>query len=235
MSTRNIFKTLFRRYSTITNAESGVNHRIFLTKNAKKISYWHDIPYHHDNFTYNMVIEIPIHTRIKYEMCKDEEFNPIKADTKKNTEGIVEVRKYGIDPIFNYGFIPQTWENNKKKYRNTYIGDNDPLDVVEIGGQNNYMPGDVIKVRILGSFCLIDEGEVDWKIMVINEKHMENLSKLDFATQFKLIQTWFRTYKTYEGKKENEILDNNRYFNAGETKEIIEECHQEYLEKFNKF
>ena len=38
-------------------------------------------------------------------------------------------------PIFwNYGFVPQTWENPDEKDSWTgYYGDGDPLDVVEIG------------------------------------------------------------------------------------------------------
>lgn len=46
-------------------------------------------------------------------------------------------------------------------------GDNDPVDVVEIGSQQLAMGG-VYKVKPLGVYAMIDEGEVDWKIVAIN-------------------------------------------------------------------
>lgn len=46
-------------------------------------------------------------------------------------------------------------------------GDNDPIDVVEIGSRA-HATGDVIRVKILGAFAMIDEGETDWKIVCID-------------------------------------------------------------------
>lgn len=38
-----------------------------------------------------------------------------------------------LNPCFNYGMIPQTWENSKHQDRETEaFGDNDPLDLVEM-------------------------------------------------------------------------------------------------------
>ena len=42
-------------------------------------------------------------------------------------------------------------------------GDNDPLDVVEIG-TTQLTPGAVVKVKVLGVFAMIDDGETDWKV-----------------------------------------------------------------------
>ena len=71
--------------------------------------------------------------RKKYEIATDEEGNPIKQDEKKGT--LREFKKGDI--FFNYGCFPQTWEDP------TFIhpdadgtrGDNDPLDVCEIGAR----------------------------------------------------------------------------------------------------
>lgn len=30
------------------------------------------------------------------------------------------------------------------------------------------MVGDIYRAKVLGSFCLIDQGEVDWKILIID-------------------------------------------------------------------
>jgi inorganic pyrophosphatase len=46
-------------------------------------------------------------------------------------------------------------------------GDNDPLDVVEIGSATA-KSGDVYKVKPLTALGLVDDGELDWKIIVIN-------------------------------------------------------------------
>jgi inorganic pyrophosphatase len=57
---------------------------------GKTISLWHDISLTHidpetgkDTPFYNFVCEIPKFTRKKYEIATDEEFTPIKQDTKK--------------------------------------------------------------------------------------------------------------------------------------------------------
>ena len=46
-------------------------------------------------------------------------------------------------------------------------GDNDPIDVCEIG-HRVAKRGDVVQVKILGTVALIDEGETDWKIIAID-------------------------------------------------------------------
>lgn len=68
------------------------------------------------------------------EVSTTEEYNPVKQDTKKDkVTGEKIPRHYGKDPCFNYGMMPQTWENNRHLHRETgCYGDNDPLDVIEI-------------------------------------------------------------------------------------------------------
>ena len=45
-------------------------------------------------------------------------------------------------------------------------GDNDPVDVVEIGSQQ-LQTGGVYKVKAIGAYAMIDDGELDWKIVCI--------------------------------------------------------------------
>lgn len=45
-------------------------------------------------------------------------------------------------------------------------GDNDPVDVVEIGSAAGKRGG-VYKVKPLGVYAMIDDGELDWKIIAI--------------------------------------------------------------------
>jgi hypothetical protein len=43
----------------------------------------------------------------KMEVATDEEYNPVKQDTRKNKKtGEKELRYYGKEPPFNYGMIP---------------------------------------------------------------------------------------------------------------------------------
>ena len=45
-------------------------------------------------------------------------------------------------------------------------GDNDPVDVVEIGSTALEMGG-VYTVKPLGIYAMIDDGELDWKVIAI--------------------------------------------------------------------
>ena len=55
--------------------------------------------------------------------------NPIKQDV--HDDGSVRYYQYG-NPIFNYGLIPQTWEDPDNPV-DGHGGDNDPLDIIELG------------------------------------------------------------------------------------------------------
>jgi len=78
------------------------------------ISPWHDIPFRDEKDekdVFNSVIEITRNTTAKMEVETTSKFNPIVQDQKKNAEGVKVLRHYGLIPGFNYGMIPQTWEN----------------------------------------------------------------------------------------------------------------------------
>ena len=49
-------------------------------------------------------------------------------------------------------------------------GDNDPVDVVEIGGTPLDTAG-VYSVKALGAYAMIDGGELDWKVICICADH----------------------------------------------------------------
>jgi inorganic pyrophosphatase len=176
-----------------------------------------------------MVIEIPASCKIIREMNIKEQDNPILIKKPKplppKTEYPIKVRDYTRDPIMNYGFFPQTYSSKDKKYRGLYNGDGDPLDVIELGGSTNNKPGDVIQVKLLGSFCLIDQGEIDWKVIVTN---VLNDNTVDSEKIVKVMK-WFKIFKTFYGKKENTILENDKLFDINETIKVIEECHNDYL------
>jgi inorganic pyrophosphatase len=80
------------------------------------LSFWNDIPLGlHSNFV-TCCIEIPKEKSAKYQVYKSAEHHPFMQDTKKNIfTGKRELRFYAQFPLFNYGFIPQTWEQNLTK------------------------------------------------------------------------------------------------------------------------
>jgi inorganic pyrophosphatase len=215
----------------------GFGFRVHLYKNMKSVSFWHDIPYKTSPTSYNMVIEIPQGTLKKLEISKTETHNPILQDTKKNKLINQEyLRYYKLVPTFNYGFIPQTWENNTKKILADYFGDNDPLDIIELYNKR-YTIGDIVDVYIVGGFCLIDEGEVDWKILAIDKSSISEDDAKDWVkkntSRIKEIQNWFKVYKTFDGKGENIIYDNDQVYSQAEMYEVIEENHKEYISLIN--
>lgn len=62
----------------------------------------------------------------------------------------------------------KTWEDPSATHPDTKAkGDNDPLDVCEIGEQVGYT-GQVKQVKVLGVMALLDEGETDWKVIVVD-------------------------------------------------------------------
>ena len=80
-------------------------------------------------------------------------------------------------------------------------GDNDPLDIVDIGDYQSQV-GMVYKVKILGILALIDENETDYKVISINVKdaNAKNINDLRSVAYYKpgcleAIKYWFENYK----------------------------------------
>jgi inorganic pyrophosphatase len=88
----------------------------------------------------NMVVEVPRWTNAKMEISKEEAFNPIKQDIKKGKLRFVRNCFPHHGYIWNYGAFPQTWEDPNEEHAETKAkGDNDPLDVCEIGEAIGYV------------------------------------------------------------------------------------------------
>jgi hypothetical protein len=74
--------------------------------NKTLVSAWHDVPLYAGNGAVNFLCEIPKETSAKMELATDEVRNPIKQDTKKG-----KLRHYPYNINWNYGMLPQTWED----------------------------------------------------------------------------------------------------------------------------
>ena len=200
---------------------------------GKVVSPWHDFPLEVEGGMYNMLTEIPKMTLKKMEVDTKAEGNPIKQDEKKG-----KARLYHGPIFWNYGCLPQTWEDPGLKGDAEVggaFGDNDPVDVVEIGAASLAM-GSFTPVKVLGCLSMIDDGELDWKVIAINgaDEHAASINDVDDIEKFypgtvSGIREWFRWYKTPDDKPINAFGHGERALNAAETKEVIKETHGQYL------
>ena len=73
-------------------------------------------------------------------------------------------------------------------------GDNDPVDVVEIGGTPLETAG-VYSVKALGAYAMIDGGELDWKIICIRADHplAPKLNDISDVERWHLFCSFFNT------------------------------------------
>ena len=199
---------------------------------GKVVSPWHDMPLELDGGMYNMLTEIPKMTLKKMEVDTKAEGNPIKQDEKKG-----KARLYHGPIFWNYGCLPKTWEDPNVKGDADVggaFGDDDPVDVVEIGAASLSM-GSFTPVKVLGCLSMIDDGELDWKIIAINsaDEHADAINDVGDIEKFypgtvSGIREWFRWYKTPDDKPVNAFGHGERALNAAETKKVIEETHGHY-------
>lgn len=164
------------------------------------------------------------------EISSDEEYNPIKQDVKKGVP-----RLYHFDSLVNYGCLPQTWEDPDHQDADTKCtGDNDPLDVVEIGSRVAKC-GEVYQVKVLGVLGMIDEGEMDWKVFAIAADdplapRLDNVSDLEreLPGLGSDIRRWFRDYKLPDGKPPAEFAFDGRIMDVEYAMEVIEQTHRSW-------
>ncbi|XP_023553602.1 soluble inorganic pyrophosphatase 6, chloroplastic-like [Cucurbita pepo subsp. pepo] len=209
-----------------------LDYRVFFTdQSGKKVSPWHDIPLHLGDGVFNFIVEIPKETSAKMEVATDELFTPIKQDTKKG-----KLRYYPYNINWNYGLLPQTWED--PSLANSEVegafGDNDPVDVVEIG-QSDRKIGEILKVKPLAALAMIDEGELDWKIVAISldDPKASLVNDIDdvekhFPGTLTAIRDWFRDYKIPDGKPANKFGLGNKPANKDYALKVIEETNKSW-------
>ena len=127
----------------------------------------------------------------------------------------------------------QTWEDPSATHPDTKAkGDNDPLDVCEIGEQVGYV-GQVKQVKVLGVMALLDEGETDWKVIVvdINDPLAPKLNDIEDVERHlpglvRATNEWFRIYKIPDGKPENQFAFSGEAKNKKYATEVIHECNE---------
>jgi len=213
-------------YSTESVGEAATEEfRIKFSGEDGDISPWHDIPLEASEGVYNMVVEIPKMTKAKMEVATKEENNPIAQDVKKG-----KLRDYHGPIFWNYGCFPQTWEDPNAEHPELKVfGDDDPIDVVEIGSAALEM-GSVKEVKTLGVLAMIDDGELDWKVVAIatDDPLASEYNDIDDVPESVKagIREWFRWYKTPDDKPLNGFGFDEKFLDAAAAKEIIAETNE---------
>ncbi|HSX14663.1 MAG TPA: inorganic diphosphatase [Candidatus Saccharimonadales bacterium] len=141
----------------------------------------HNIPIG-ENFpeSFNVVIEIPAHSRNKYEF--DEGLGTIKLD---------RVNYAAMAHPYDYGFIPQTRSE-----------DGDHLDAMLFG--TTVFPGCVVEARPIALLNKVDDGEVDKMVLCvpvedIKSGHITSLDDINDHIPIEIAH-FFERYKELKHK-----------------------------------
>lgn len=153
----------------------------------------------------NGIIEIPKNTRAKYELDKE--------------SGLLLMDRVIYSSMYypaNYGFIPKT-----------YCDDNDPLDILVLS-QISIVPMCIVSAKVIGVMRMIDNDELDDKIIAVAENdmsvnHITNISELP-KHFFKELKNFFEDYK----KLENKTVRIEQFQNSETAKEIIQQSMVDY-------
>jgi inorganic pyrophosphatase len=226
------------------------------------MSPWHDIPLYAAppaSRIVHMVVEIPKWTRDKFEVITTEHLNPIKQDVEEGDRLRVcalavffsspgaprapppspplpppppqRADDYG-DMLFNYGMIPQTYEDPTVDCPYSGLrGDDDPLDIIDLGHKQHQV-GKVLRVRVLGILGMIDDGQTDWKVLGISTSdpladrvHTLADAEREMPGAVRAATLWLRRYKVLKKGKENTFLYDGVCQDEAFAMQIIEETN----------
>ena len=143
---------------------------------------WHNVsPGENLPGVVNAIIEIPKGSKAKYEIDKD--------------SGLLKLDRVLFSSVMypaNYGFIPQT-----------YCDDKDPLDILVICSVDVF-PMSIIEAQVIGVMHMVDNGEQDDKIIAVAKNdmsvnHINDLSELPPHTMKEVVR-FFQDYKALERK-----------------------------------
>ncbi|WP_191858413.1 inorganic diphosphatase [Hanstruepera ponticola] len=154
---------------------------------TEKVNYY-NLPTFSNDGVLNAVIEIPAGTNKKYEFHKEE--NTFKIDKENGQDRIINFLPY----LGNYGFIPATFSDPNKG------GDGDAIDVLVLS--ESVKTGSVMEIIPISVLKLIDDGELDYKIIaipknidqqIINANSYKDLKEYYPEIQ-QIIEMWFLNY-----------------------------------------
>jgi inorganic pyrophosphatase len=170
---------------------------------------WHDLsPGDQLPREFNVVIEIPLGSNVKYELDK--------------SSGLIRMDRILYSAAFypaNYGFIPRTLAE-----------DHDPLDVLVLC-QQPVVPLTVMHARAIGLMTMIDSGDKDHKVISVATADPEYNSYREASElpphKMQMVRRFFQDYKQLEGK----AVEVDDILPADAAYPIIREAHALYEQK----
>mmetsp|Transcript_22612 Transcript_22612/g.40829 ORF Transcript_22612/g.40829 Transcript_22612/m.40829 type:complete len:401 (+) Transcript_22612:53-1255(+) len=178
------------------------------------------------------VNEMPLGTLLKFEVQPGKAQNAIREDVK----GSERLAAFGQPVPFNYGCFPQTYRD-PEQLDETYgaPGDDDPLDVLDLS-MEPVLVGEVVECHPLGAVCLIDEGQADWKVLVVNVASKGALAEARSVEDVERIApgrieeclNWMDSFKRSSGK-DDATLHFDLHSEA-EARELIAADHKSWQE-----
>jgi inorganic pyrophosphatase len=204
-------KPLYRLTSSRTNFDYTE-----LTQNRNRSMKQYFNPWHHVSPEYQApdlvsgIIEIPKGTRAKYELDKE--------------SGLLRMDRVLYSSVYypaNYGFIPQT-----------YCDDKDPLDIM-ILSQVDIVPMCIVPARVIGVMRMLDQGEADDKLIAVmmgdpSVDHITDIEELPrhFITE---LRNFFEDYK----KLENKVVVVEEFLGKALAMHILGDALLAYKQKFD--
>lgn len=157
----------------------------------------------------NGIIEIPKGIRAKYELDKE--------------SGLLRLDRVIYSSMYypaNYGFIPQS-----------YCNDKDPLDIL-ILAQVDVVPLCIVPARVIGVMRMLDNGEEDDKIIAVSEgdpsvNHITDISELPEHLLLEL-ENFFEDYK----KLQKKTVEVENFMDRKTAQQILVDSLELYREMF---
>ncbi|HJL16298.1 MAG TPA: inorganic diphosphatase [Sandaracinaceae bacterium LLY-WYZ-13_1] len=174
---------------------------------------WHDLPnpFAEIDEGFNVVIEIPKGSRVKYELDKP--------------SGLLRVDRMLYSAVHypaNYGFLPRS-----------YCDDEDPLDVLVLGNEPVH-PLSMMRARAIGVMHMEDQGQQDDKIIAVHvhDPAFEEYRDIDQLPKHTMreIQRFFKDYKTLE----NKVVTVEEMAGATEAVRVVREALELYQTEENR-
>lgn len=171
---------------------------------------WHGVHYGENApRIVNAIIEIPQGSRCKYEIDK--------------ASGLLKLDRVIYSSFYypcNYGFIPQTYGDDK-----------DPLDILVITSLP-VVPLTMMEAKVVGVMQMIDGGDADDKIIAVaandpGVNHYNNVEELP-KHFFSELRHFFEEYK----KLENKTVVVEEFGDKSKALKIVDHAIEEYRQKF---
>ena len=187
---------------------------------------WHGLRPHLVGPLVDAYIELTPFDLVKYELDKDTGY--LRVDRPQRTSSM---------PPTLYGFIPRTLCSARVSAlsKGAKDGDNDPLDICVISERPIARSEVIMRARVIGGIKLIDDGEVDDKIIAVFERDefwqdAKELSDMP-QTMVDRLTHYFRTYKAVDVSLARQVIEGT--YGVKEALEVIQAALDDYDDAFD--